>query len=318
MPPLLFERSNGGYAALPLSQGEVGVNCPICKSSESWPITATLAPDIVGWRAEAGETRPYSWRLCRQCGNGYPSDPPLTEVLNRYWQVDRNIGANENVDAVWQRRVAMSRVGADRSYKVFAPLYHGRPGRFFDIACGLGETVRKFGKHGWEAEGIDLDTSTLRFHQMSGLRTKIGRFEDEPLTSRYQMIHISHGIYFITEPMTFLRRVRAQLTDDGLFAVVISDFLAAHAQAGPSYTNTFYPCGESMSYALALAGLKPVLTRTFGGDIYIAAQPADVPPPRINTERIYRRYRTKNLRFATIGRPYLAARRLAKRILLVR
>lgn len=292
------------------------MNCPICEASESWPIAGTLDPNIAGWRAEAGATRPYSWHLCRQCGNGYPSELPLPAVLDRYWQIDRRVeGSEENVEAVWQRRVAMSKVGADRSYKVFAPLYHGRPGRFLDIACGLGETVRKFGDRGWEAEGIDLDASTQRFHEMHSLRIRIGRFEDAPLTNRYQMIHIAHAIYFITEPMAFLRRVRAQLVDDGLFGVVISDFLAAHAKGGPNYAHTFYPCRESMRYALALAGLKPVLTRTIGGDIYIAAKPATVAPPRINTERIYWKYRTKNLRFAAIGRPYLAARRLAKRIL---
>jgi SAM-dependent methyltransferase len=294
------------------------VNCPICDTGESWPIAATLAPDVAGWRAEFGETRPYSWRLCKLCGNGYPAEPPLTEVLNRYWEIDRNIHGGEDAETVWRRRVVMSRVGAERSYKVFAPLNRGRPGRFLDIGCGLGETLRKFSEHGWDAEGIDVDASTRRFHEMNGLRVRIGRFEDEPLTKRYQMIHISHAIYFITEPMKFLRHVRAQLEDDGIFGVVISDFLAAHAQAGPSYTNTFYPCGESMGYALALAGLKPFLTRSFGGDIYIAGQPAKPSTPRIDTARIYRRYRTKILRFTTMGRPYLAARRLAKRILLRR
>jgi len=292
------------------------VNCPICEASESWPIAGTLEPDVAGWRAEAGATRPYSWHLCKQCGNGYPSEPPLPEVLNRYWQIDRRVeGSEENVKTVWQRRVAMSQAGADRSYKVFAPLYNGAPGRFLDIACGLGETVRKFRDCGWDAEGTELDASTKRFHDEQGLRIRIGRFEDESLTSRYQMIQIAHAIYFITEPMTFLRRVRAHLADDGLFGVVISDFLAAHAKGGPNYAHTFYPCGESMRYALALAGLKPVLTRTMGGDIYIAAQPAAVPPPRISIEWIHWQYRTKKLRFATMGRPYLAARQLAKFLL---
>jgi SAM-dependent methyltransferase len=269
-----------------------------------------------GGRPPPAATRPYSWRLCKQCGNGYPSEPSLPAVLDRYWQLDRCVqGSEETVEAVWQRRLTMSAVAADRSYKVFAPLLRDPPGRFLDVACGLGETVRKFRDNGWQAEGVDLDASTRRFHERHGLQTTIGRFEDTPVTDRYHIIHISHAIYFITEPMVFLRRVRAQLVDDGLFAVVISDFLAAHAKAGPNYAHTFYPCGDSMRYALALAGLKPVLMRTIGGDIYIAARPGAVPLPRINTERIYWKYRTKNLRFATIGRPYLVARRFAKRLL---
>lgn len=290
--------------------------CPVCESSDNWPIAGVLEPDIAAWRTEAGAKQEYSWQLCKTCGNGYPSERPLPAVLNRYWQANRRVDdTKESEDAAWRRRIAMSQVGAARSYKFFAPIHRGPPGRFLDIACGLGETVRKFRDHGWQAEGIELDASTKRFHEKHGLQTTIGRFEDTPFTNQYQMIHIAHAIYFITEPMAFLRRIRAQLAPDGLFGVIISDFLAAHAQAQPGYGHTFYPCGASMRYALALAGLETILTRSFGGDIYLAARPAEVRVPKINTELIYWKYRTKLLRFATMGRPYLAARRLAKQLL---
>ena len=105
--------------------------------------------------------------------------------------------------------------------------------------------------------------------------------------NRYQIIHISHAIYFITEPMAFLRRARARLADGGLLAVVISDFLAAYTKGCPGYVHSFYPCGESMRYALAVAGLRPILTRNVGGDIYIAARPDDrADSPAINTRSI--------------------------------
>jgi SAM-dependent methyltransferase len=292
------------------------VNCPICDGTESWPTAGTLDPDVAVWRTQAGVTQPYSWQLCKTCGNGYPSERPLPVVLDQIWQANRRVdGDPATVEAVWQRRLAMSRVSAERSYGVFAPLHCGPPGRFLDIACGLGETVAQFGDRGWRTEGIDLDASTKRFHEMRELPIRIGRFEDESLWNRFDMIHIAHAIYFITEPMSFLRRVRAHLTDGGIFAVVISDFLAAHASGGPNYAHTFYPCRDSMRYALALAGLYCIFTRTIGGDIYIAAKPAAVKPASINTARICWKYRTKNVRFAVMGRPYLAARHLAKRII---
>ena len=292
------------------------MNCPICEASESWPIAGTLDPDVAGWRAEAGVTRPYFWQLCKTCGNGYPTEPPLATVLDRYWQTDRRVeGGAEAEEDAWQRRIGFSRVGAERSFKVFAPLHHSAPGRFLDIACGLGETVRKFRDNGWQAEGIDLDATTKRFHDRLGLQTRIGRFETESFNGRYHIIHIAHAIYFITEPMAFLYRVRGQLESAGILGIVISDFLAAHAQSEPTYACTFYPCAESMRYALSLAGLNPFVTRTIGGSIYIAARPGEVTPTKLDAQRIYWRYRTKKLRFATIGRPYLAARSLAKRAL---
>jgi SAM-dependent methyltransferase len=304
------------YRGLIRDPKESEVTCPICEASESWPIAGKLEPEVALWRSEAGATRPYTWRLCMRCGNGYPSEPPLPAVLDRYWQIDRRVdGDPATVEAVWQRRVGFSRVGAERSFSVFAPLHRGAPGRFLDIACGLGETIRKFRDNGWLAEGVDLDANTRRFHEMHGLQVRIGRFEDMSFANRYKMIQISHAIYFISSPMAFLRRVRSHLTDDGVFGVVISDFLASHSQGGPGYAHSFYPCCESMHYALALAGFEPILTRTISGDIYIAIRPGIVRPPRINTRRIHRRYQTQALRFATIGRPYLAARSLVKCLL---
>jgi SAM-dependent methyltransferase len=295
---------------------ESEVTCPICEANESWPIAGKLERDTAAWRSEASATRPYSWLLCKTCGNGYPSEPPLPAVLDCYWQANRRVeGGAETEETAWQRRIGFGRVGADRSFSVFAPLHRGAPGRFLDIACGLGETVLKFRDNGWQAEGIDLDASTKRFHDRLGLQTRIGAFETETFTGRYHIIHIAHAIYFITKPMAFLYRVRAQLESNGIFGVVISDFLAAHAQSEPTCAFTFYPCAESLRCALSLAGLNPVLTRTIGGSIYIAARPGEVTLPKIETQRIHWRYQTKRLRFAAIGRPYLAARSLAKRVL---
>ncbi len=293
------------------------MNCPICANSENWPIDANNDPLVERLHAEAGATRTYSWQLCKTCGNAFPSEQPLPVVLGRYWQINRRVeGSPEAEKAVWQARLAVGRVNANRSYGVFAPLHRSQPGRFLDIACGLGETVAKFRDAGWRAEGIDLDANTRSFHAKRGLDVSIGRFEDEPIANRYEMIHIAHAIYFIIEPMAFLRRLRAQIAEGGLFAVVISDFLAASAAGQkPGYLHSFYPCCSSMCYALTLAGLEPILTRRIGGSIYIAARPGPVAPPRINTKKIYRKYLTADLRYATIGAPYLAARHLAKRVL---
>ena len=70
-----------------------------------------------------------------------------------------------------------------------------------------------------------------------------------------------------------------------------------------------------MQYALAIAGFETILKRTRPGTIYIVARAGNVAPPTINTEMINWCYRTKRLRYALIGRPYLAMRRIAKKLL---
>ena len=239
-------------------------------------------------------------------------------MLRRVWAEKRGDEclSPDAKDANWSYRRAISRAGATRSFRLFAPLCANRPGRFLDVACGLGETVRIFADNGWDAEGIDADPSTARFHRDAGIRARIGQFEQIEAASGYDLIHIAHAIYFITDPMGFIRGVRARLAPGGLFCIVLADFMASADASLPSYTHTFFPTGASMRYALGLAGFEVVLSRKMSGSIFIAARPATSPRlPAIWPAGILLLYRTKALRHALIGRPYLALRRLAKRLL---
>ena len=229
------------------------MSCPICNEPQFWPIASANDPDVARWRAETGDDAGYDWRLCRRCGNAYPSHQPDLAVLRRVWAEKRGDEclSPDAKDANWSYRRAISRAGATRSFRLFAPLCANRPGRFLDVACGLGETVRIFADNGWDAEGIDADPSTARFHRDAGIRARIGQFEQIEAASGYDLIHIAHAIYFITDPMDFIRGVRARLAPGGLFCIVLADFMASADASLPSYTHTFFPTGASMRYALA-------------------------------------------------------------------
>ena len=194
-------------------------------------------------------------------------------------------------------------------------MHKGSTGRFLEIACGLGETVALLRDRGWQAEGVDIDASTKPFHDRLGIRTQIGRFENIDIAGQFDWIHIAHAIYFISEPMGFLQRLRGSLSPGGLFTVAISDFLAATDDARPTYAHTFYPTGASMRHALALAGFVPGPARNSSGSIYIASHVGSAPAPAVNTGLIRLGYASKSLRYRLYGRPYLAARQLAKRVL---
>ena len=292
--------------------------CAICNNASFWRIPFAHDPDVARWRAETGNGADYDWRLCRGCGNAYPSHQPDLAVLRRVWAEKRSDeGLSPDAkDALWSYRRAISRAGATRSFRLFAPLSANRPGRFLDVACGLGETVRIFADNGWDAEGIDADPSTARFHRDAGIRARIGQFEQIEAGSSYDLIHIAHAIYFITDPMDFIRGVRTRLAPGGLLCVVLADFMASADASLPSFTHTFFPTGASMRYALALAGFEVVLSKTMSGSIFIAARPATSPRlPPVWPLGIFLLYRTKTVRHALIGRPYLALRRFAKRLL---
>jgi SAM-dependent methyltransferase len=294
------------------------MSCPICNEHRFWPIPFADDPDVAHWQADAGGVAAYEWRLCRRCGNAYPSQQPDIQVLQRLWPSKRSDATltPEAKEAAWEYRRRISRAGAVRSFRLFAPLARNSGGRFIDIGCGLGETVRIFAAHGWDAEGIDADSSTAPLHQELGIRVRIGQLEQADIGTGYDVIHIAHAIYFITDPMGFLRRVHGSLTPGGLFCIVLADFLASADPALPGYVHTFFPTASSMRYALALAGFEVVLGRKRSGSIFIAAQPTSKAVlPSVWPAAILALYRTKALRYRLFGRPYLALRSAIKQLM---
>jgi SAM-dependent methyltransferase len=294
------------------------LSCPICDETAAWPIHFVRSPEVDAWRAEAGDNSNYAWQLCQRCGNGYPTVQPNLHVLNRVWESARAVAETDPTctAALWKQRRIAAQAYAERSYRLLAPMAgSGKPGRFLDIACGLGETVRRFANAGWDAEGVDADPATLAFHRELGIRSRIGQIENLDIAGSYDLIHIAHAIYFITNPMQLLRRVRGFLSPDGLFCVVLSNFTAAYDTSQPSYSHSFFPNARSMKYALALAGFETILVRARSGSVYLIARAGKGELPKINTEMIYWNYRTKTLRYMLIGRPYLAFRQLAKKLL---
>lgn len=294
------------------------MTCPICREDGFWRIPFVRDPDVERWRAEAGDTAPYEWRLCRRCGNGYPTHQPDMAVLRRFWAADRADDrlAEAEKERVWNYRRSISHAGAARSFRLFASLPQRHPGRFLDIACGLGATVKIFADNGWDAEGIDADVHTAPLHRELDIRARIAQVEDIDAGSGYDIIHIAHAIYFITRPMDFIRNVRDRLAPGGVFCVVLADFMANEDPALPAYAHTFFPTGASMRYALALGGFELLVSKRQSGSIFMAARPASNPPlPRVSPAAIRLLYQTKTWRHAAIGRPYLALRRAAKTLL---
>lgn len=290
--------------------------CPICLDSSSTPVAFHREERLDQWRAEYGDHRPYQWLFCNRCTNLYPSHQPDLRVLQRVWESLRVPEEAEDEEALRRRRDSLGRIGAERSWKFFASLAARPAGKFLDIGCGFGQTVRKFADNGWDAEGIDIDPVTEPYHRKLGIRTRIGPIEQFELASDYSLIQIAHAIYFVTNPMWFIHKIRSHLRPDGLFCVVIADLLAHDDTNLPAYVHTFFPDGPSMRYALALGGFKTIFMKRAYGSIFLAARPAEnIALPPVHPSLALTMWRTKGQRFNLIGRPHLALRRVVKTVL---
>jgi SAM-dependent methyltransferase len=294
------------------------MSCPICQSRKFWNIPAAHSPQAEELLSGNPGHRDYEWRLCRQCGNAYPLPPPELQILQQLWALNRtDSGASDGEKAaIWAYRGTIAKAGAERSYRLFAPLAGKNAGRFLDIACGLGETVNIFAAHGWIAEGIDADPNTEPFHRELGIHTQIGQLEDIEIGKNYDVIHIAHAIYFITGPMKFLAMVRERLAPGGLFCVVLADFMSNLDPARPSYAHSFFPTAASIRYALALAGFETIFCRRLSGSIFMAARPVTAAEmPSVWPFGIWLLHRTKGLRYAVFGRPAIALVRAIKALI---
>lgn len=291
------------------------MSCPICGHDHSWPVPYRNEPEVEAWRAEAGDTAPALWRLCSRCGNAYPTVRQDLAVLARIWEGNRTRDDPATAAALWAERRRIARLGGERAVAFYEPLAATRPGRFLDIGCGLGGTVRAFADAGWEALGVDADAATEASHRELGIASRIGQVETLDLAGGWDIVHSAHAIYFVTDPMGFLARARALLVPDGLLAVTIADFMAWDDRTDPAYAHTFFPTGQSMAYAITLAGFRVVAMRRAKGSIHIAARIGEGTPPPVSPWLIRLGHLTRGLRHGLVGGPMTRLRRAAKRML---
>jgi SAM-dependent methyltransferase len=284
--------------------------CIICGAGQFEPVSYRLSPDMEAILERRGQREGYHWRLCMSCGNAQPSVPPDLDALEEAWQLNRSEPLSDA--AVWAHRRRIAGIGASRSWDVFSPLHAGQDKRrFLDIACGLGMTVKRFQEGGWEALGNDIDATMKPFHDELGINSVIGPIERTALEGSFDLIQIAYAIYFISDPRAYLAGLRALLRPGGHLAIVMADHLTYTQSGRPSYTHTFIPTAESMVAALAHAGYRTVLRRRIRDTDFIAATPAEVVPPKVDTGRILRAHRTHAMRWALFG----ANRERLKRLL---
>lgn len=283
--------------------------CPVCGNKACWiiPFVDHETSEVV--RRDKG----YHWRLCRTCGNGYPSTASTLTEMQAYWNKNRVDNAEVPVsNEVWHLRLTASRVWAQRTYDFVTPFVHSDARRFLDVACGLGDTVALFQDHGWNAEGVDADPNAKEFHERLGIRTTIGQVENVDTSSQFDLVSIAHAIYFISEPRRFVKRVRDMLDDGGLFLVVLSDFLSTLNAGHPGYVHTWYPTSYSLAYLLEQEGFEILSSRRDKGSYMIMARRGALISPRAHPYRAYLAHLSHGWRYRVIGKPLLAVSSLLK------
>jgi SAM-dependent methyltransferase len=241
--------------------------------------------------------------------------------MQLYWNRNRVVDSAVDQESIWRGRYREAEIWAGRTWDVVQPFMPTKPGRFLDIACGLGATAKFFQDRGWYAEGQDADPNTRAAHEHFGIKSTIGQIENIRYDEPFDFISIAHAIYFISDPVGFIRRVRGMLRPGGVFIVLLSDLLSAHSGGGPSYVHTWFPTGESLAVILEREGFVVRRNLRMKGSIFVVAtwdaqgSSADSALPPWVMWRIYARHCTHRARHQLWGRPRRMAVDMVKKII---
>lgn len=289
--------------------------CPLCQSDQFWK----LPFNEKGVDRSKRRLENYEWRLCKHCANAYPRPAPTLAELQAYWDQNRvETSERQITEQVWQARQAQDLLWAQRAYDFVTPHVVTTQRTYLDVACGLGATVECFQSHGWDAEGIDADPNAKEFHLKRNIRSRIGQIEHIEDLIKFDLISICHAIYFITDPLNFIRQIKRLLNQKGLFLVVLSDFTSNLSSGQPGFAHTWYPTEYSLRVLLQREGFAIVNTKKIRGSILILAAVAKQVPIRRSTPWAYWTYIahvSQRVRYRYIGQPFLSLVRLARRVL---
>ncbi len=271
------------------------VVCPICSSSEKLEIPYKFSTSILDILKKYNIQTVYHWYLCKECGNGYQFPKQDDRVLEEHW----NRIEQGDVTSDDNNRASSSK----RLFNYFYPFLKDKKS-ILDIGCGHGYLLSEFKQNGFETFGIDIDSQTKEIHERLGLDTQIGQVEHLDLKKKYDVVFSTNSLYFIQNPVHFLKKIQNHLNPDGYLCLSIADMLAHTNVAGPGYPLAFYPNYDSIDYILALAGYEIVSKENKLTNILIVCKINNqVTLPKINTLKIFILLKTKPLRYCFFGLP---------------
>jgi SAM-dependent methyltransferase len=151
-------------------------------------------------------------------------------------------------------------------------------GRLLDVGCAAGFFVLEAERGGWDAEGVELSATMAEHARSLGAHVQQGLFVDARLPeASFDAVTMWDYIEHSTDPVGDLRRAAGLLREGGIVALATGDAasLAARLTGSrwhlltPRHHNFFFT-PQSMEFALARAGLRPLSITHPGGRYSVA------------------------------------------------
>jgi len=200
---------------------------------------------------------------CKNCELNYLNPIFPEDDLGKFYGTDFYSGYGNYLDKVTKVISFLMTASFIKNIKKYK-----KSGRVLDVGCGLGGLVSSFEKYGYDAYGVEINKKAKKFIG-SALKKKIVFCDLKDVNfekKSFDIITTTHVLEHVYDLKSFLREIRENLKDDGLFYIRIpnNDFFEYKLFKNYAYNlevprHLLFFNKESLKSVLEKAGYKNII-----------------------------------------------------------
>jgi 2-polyprenyl-3-methyl-5-hydroxy-6-metoxy-1,4-benzoquinol methylase len=212
----------------------------------------------------------FAFDRCAACGFLYQNPRPSQEALvSRY--------ADEYFDYEIRNEAAffglMNLALRDIEFENHTSRFASEKKSFLDVGCATGMLLDHIRSRGWSVRGVEVCEPAARFGMVErNLDIFVGTLEQAAFPSQtFAVVHCSHLIEHLTDPVAFIDECRRLLRDDGYLIVTTPNASGFQARLfGSRWRSAIADhmglfSKRTLTDLLRNRGFRVVTTKTWGG-----------------------------------------------------
>lgn len=188
--------------------------CPLCGSSEPrfWAsiVDHSITKEV------------FSLVDCERCGFRSTNPRPDSRTIGRYYQSAKYISHSDASSTIVERLYQVARrIGMRGKYRIVHQLHpHGR---ILDIGCGTGSFLAYLMSRGYLVQGVEPDLKARERAIAEHGIPVLPSLEQVPGFEQFQVVTLWHVLEHLPDLRSSLKRIYAQLADQGVIIIAVPD-----------------------------------------------------------------------------------------------